>query len=160
LLRELKEELVKFGYLDNYKILQIKEKFGTLRWYDAGYSIGKLSDAIERVEVDNWEDKPSTVYNPDVHWDYLGKINDKYVFERKDILDRCKIPDIISKYEKLSYKTCIICGKPAKYMSRGWISPYCEDCAREFTSTHNEYYKSKHDKEYSIEDYFTEIEDD
>lgn len=39
--------------------------------------------------------------------------------------DVCKV---LNKYESLSYKTCIDCGKPAKYISRGWICPYCEDC--------------------------------
>ena len=37
----------------------------------------------------------------------------------------------VSKYEKLSEEACIRCGKPAKYMSMGWISPWCEDCAKE-----------------------------
>lgn len=36
LCEELKEELVKAGALDNYRILQIKEKFGMLCWYDVG----------------------------------------------------------------------------------------------------------------------------
>ena len=36
-----------------------------------------------------------------------------------------------SKYEELSEKVCIHCGKPAKYMSLGWISPWCEDCVKE-----------------------------
>ena len=36
-----------------------------------------------------------------------------------------------SNYDELSEKTCIHCGKPAKYMSIGWISPWCEDCAKE-----------------------------
>lgn len=35
---------------------------------------------------------------------------------------------IIDKYENLSWDYCIHCGKPAKYISKGWISPYCEDC--------------------------------
>lgn len=34
--RELKEILVKGGGLDAYRITQIKEKYGTLRWYDNG----------------------------------------------------------------------------------------------------------------------------
>lgn len=34
--RELKEILVKGGGLDVYRITQIKEKNGTLRWYDNG----------------------------------------------------------------------------------------------------------------------------
>ena len=40
-----------------------------------------------------------------------------------------------AKYDKLSEKTCIHCGKPAKYMSIGWISPWCEDCAKEIGDT-------------------------
>ena len=31
---ELKEELEKAGALDGYRIMQIKEKYGGLRWYD------------------------------------------------------------------------------------------------------------------------------
>lgn len=38
---------------------------------------------------------------------------------------------IIRKYAELSRQTCINCGKPAKYISRGWISPYCEECAKD-----------------------------
>ena len=34
---------------------------------------------------------------------------------------------LLRKYEELSYKTCIVCGKPAKYLSGGWICPYCEE---------------------------------
>lgn len=36
--------------------------------------------------------------------------------------------NIINKYENLSWNTCIQCGKPATYTSKGWIVPYCEDC--------------------------------
>lgn len=39
-----------------------------------------------------------------------------------------EIDDVISKYEKLSQKTCINCGKPAEVITRGWISPYCKEC--------------------------------
>lgn len=35
--KELKELLVKYNYLDGYRIMQIKEKYGTLRWYDNGF---------------------------------------------------------------------------------------------------------------------------
>lgn len=76
--KEIKIALKKHHYLYKYRITQIKEKYGSLRWYDAG--------------------APEEVYK------------------------------IISKYEKISAKTCVICGKPAKYISKGWISPYCENC--------------------------------
>lgn len=77
---EIKQELKKHkGALKNYRITQIKEKFGGLRWYDAG--------------------------SPEKIW-----------------------KEIIPKYEELSYKTCINCGKPATCISKGWISPYCDNC--------------------------------
>jgi hypothetical protein len=51
LLRELKEELVKYNFLDKYRILQIKEKYGSLRWYDAGVPQGgKIYDIIGKYE--------------------------------------------------------------------------------------------------------------
>lgn len=39
-----------------------------------------------------------------------------------------EINKVISKYSKLSEKTCIRCGKPATWISKGWISPYCDNC--------------------------------
>lgn len=33
---EIRKELVKYNYLDKYRIAQIKEKYGGLRWYDLG----------------------------------------------------------------------------------------------------------------------------
>ena len=82
---ELKEILEKHNYLDKFRFVQIKEKYGTLRLYYNGVP-EEIYDEIEA-----WEDK----------------------------------------YDRLSEKTCIHCGKPAKYMSIGWISPWCEDCAKE-----------------------------
>ena len=81
LCKDLKEALIKDNALDKYKIVQIKEKYGGLRWYD------------------NWSTN-----------------------------EICKV---LNKYEELSYTTCIVCGKPAKYLSRGWICPFCEDCIDE-----------------------------
>lgn len=74
---ELKEALKKAKMLKDYRIIQIKEKYGTLRWYDGGGTE-----------------------------------------------ETCKI---IDKYEDISYHTCIVCGEPATYISRGYISPYCPE---------------------------------
>ena len=79
---ELLEILKKADYVDKYQIVQIKEKFGGLRWYDEGV--------------------PDNIW--DEYWAW------------------------IHKYETLSYKTCIICGKPATRMTTGWICPVCDDC--------------------------------
>lgn len=39
-----------------------------------------------------------------------------------------KIREVVDKYEKLSARTCVMCGKPASWISHGWIAPYCDDC--------------------------------
>jgi hypothetical protein len=85
--KEIRAELLKHGlkYLFKYRIEQIKEKFGTLRWYD------------------------------------------------NFVPSKSQIPQIISKYEDISYNTCIVCGKEAKWMSKGWISPYCDNCIGDTT---------------------------
>lgn len=46
LCEELRQELVKHDCYD-YRILQIKEKYGELRWYD-NYSVGKSSKIINK----------------------------------------------------------------------------------------------------------------
>lgn len=86
---EIREVLIKYDYLDKYRIMQIKEKFGQLRWYDNG--------------------APREVF------------------------------DIIDKYEKISERTCIICGQPATLISKGWISPFC-DCVKSGERYNKDYY--------------------
>ena len=93
---ELKNELIKFNCLDKYRIVQIKEKFGTLRWYDYGYPV------------------------------------------------ECKVRDIIRKYEEMSEKICIECGKPAKWITKGWINFICDDCGEEQLKKYNQKNTKKH----------------
>lgn len=76
--KDIAKQLRKEHYLYKYRILDIKEKYGELRWYDNGHSIN--------------------------------------------------ISHIIDKYTLLSSKTCINCGNPAKWISLGWINPYCDNC--------------------------------
>lgn len=42
-----------------------------------------------------------------------------------------KLDEIINKYERLSERLCIDCGQPAKWISKGWICPWCDDCCKE-----------------------------
>lgn len=98
---EIQELLVKVDYVDKYRIMQIKEKYGSLRWYEGGI--------------------------PTI-------IADKYYA-------------LIAKYENLSLHTCIHCGKPARYISRGWISPFCKTC-------------NKWEDSYTIEEYFEDEEEE
>ena len=38
---------------------------------------------------------------------------------------------IIDKYEEMSKRICIHCGKPARWITRGWYMPVCTDHANE-----------------------------
>ena len=91
---ELKEALEKINKINEFRIEQIKEKFGELRFYT------------------NW-------------------INDD-------------INKIINKYEVISRRTCICCGKPATQITTGWISPFCDECVENINDRHvpiDEFYK-------------------
>ena len=81
LLCELKEALIEANYLDKYRITQIKEKYGTLRWYDFG-APEKVFEIIRKYEQLSYETciycgKPS-------EYETFGWIN--YVC--KDCLDK------------------------------------------------------------------------
>ena len=80
---DIRRVLVKANYLYNYRVCQVKEKFGGLRWYDYGV--------------------PSSIYK--------------------------ELCNVIDKYEELSYRICIRCGRPATKISQDWISPFCDECA-------------------------------
>lgn len=109
LLEELKDELVKANYLNDYRITQIKEKYGMLRIYDAGCT-------------EKW------------------------------------YREILPKYVELSKHTCILCGEPAQWISRGWISPYCDKCAREI-SEENKYHTGEYTNYFvPIDEYYSDDE--
>ena len=82
---EILTELITSGLLDEYKILQIKEKYGQLCWY--------ASPTTQRIE------------------------------------------EIIQKYSNLSKHICINCGCPATQVSITWISPWCDQCAKDVYGT-------------------------
>ena len=80
---ELNQEIVTWplSAQENFRITQIKEKYGHLCFYTNGESK--------------------------------------------------RFREIVGKYTIKSKTTCIYCGKPAHWISRGWISPLCDDCAHE-----------------------------
>ena len=45
-----------------------------------------------------------------------------------------EILDLISYYEHLSICYCINCGRPARYISNGYVGYWCEKCGRKETS--------------------------
>lgn len=44
--------------------------------------------------------------------------------------------EILPKYEALSMRTCVKCGRPAACISAGWVSPWCNDCAKDMPNEH------------------------
>ena len=48
---DIREELVRAEYLDQYRITQIKEKYGTLCWYDFGGTERMLRDIIPNTNT-------------------------------------------------------------------------------------------------------------
>lgn len=100
---DIKQCLIDNNCLNDYRILEIKEKYGTLRWYDN-----------------------LLITEP-----------------------------IVRKYEKLSSKICISCGKEAKWVTKGWISFLCDDCANSYVNNYNSY--KSIDGDYKKEELLTEI---
>ena len=80
LLEKLTSILKANGFLEQYRIADIKEKFGSLRWYDFGAPEG--------------------------------------------------VSDLLTGYSRVSERICMKCGRPAQWISKGWIVPYCDECAR------------------------------
>lgn len=80
---DYKEDGKIIPYLQGYFPVQIKEKYGELRWYDNGEPSGS------------------------------------------------HIHEIINKYSLISQRVCLKCGKPATWISTGWISPWCDDCKKD-----------------------------
>ena len=96
---EIRDALIEDDDLDRYRVVQIKEKYGALVWYDNGV-------------------KPNS-----------------------------RVHDIIRRYERLSARTCIVCGAPATRVALGWVSPFCDDCCINCGNgksvTIEEYYKKE-----------------
>lgn len=78
--KEIHEVLLKTNSVDSYRVLQVKEKYGSLCWYHA--------------------------FAPD------------------------ELEPIINKYEEISKKTCIVCGRPATKIHKNWIGPLCDECVK------------------------------
>jgi len=98
LCEEIQKELEKYNFVNEYNIVQIKEKFGGLRWYDNGYPSGsRLHEIIENYSAcseyiciycgeldvpctDGWIIpvcknciKKMNINDPDTYWEKISK---------------------------------------------------------------------------------------
>ena len=132
---------------DNGQIIKgnyITYNINWLKLPDVEVDIKNIKSFIEQYEIYNDNVYCVTVPN---HIIYVRR-NGKGVWcgnslRWYDAYSYQDVYDIISKYEDLSTKICICCGKPAEYMSRGWISYYCGEC---INKDNIERYKKLNDK--------------
>ena len=64
-----------------------------------------------------------------VYWNFPDK--DYYTeYNYADINELIPIvQNIVKRYEEISTNTCVVCGKPATYMTTwAYIAPFCDDC--------------------------------
>lgn len=159
---EIDKELREYNFEEKYKVLDIKEKYGSLRWYDGGYPVGKLSETYVEASCksSNREELRSQYPFSDYSWkeaktehyipfdseeakslnlkDLINYNKEAITFYKiYKIVKRCKIPKIINKYTKKSENICVLCGDPAKWILRSWISPYCDKCASSYMKHNN-----------------------
>lgn len=52
---------------------------------------------------------------------------------------------ITDKYSLISRLTCIHCGGPARWITKGWYMPYCQECAEEQMQHVNSAYSTSSD---------------
>ena len=88
-------------------------------WWD---SFGEQMCQEIQDEIDGWADEELEWFDITVKEKY-GELR-VYCSAGNDTLD-----EIFYKYETLAKHTCIHCGQPASWISKGWIAPYCNKCA-------------------------------
>jgi len=125
LLDEIGQKLTDLNVEDKVVAIQVKEKFGGLRFY---YHTKDLPRFIW-----DWRPKSNFVtilwYHKWIRWikRYLSKLR-KYIFGMT-VIER--VQDIIESAEEKSYITCEICGEDGKIRGQGWLKTLCESCDKE-----------------------------
>ena len=82
----------------------------------------QMCKEIKQALLDNGGRKALKAYR-------INDIKEKYGSLRiDDSYGNKDVEKVIMKYEYISEHTCIKCGKPADYMTKGYILPYCNNC--------------------------------
>ena len=146
-MRKISEKITNFLFCKKYPFWTFRQFKGykhnkeiyrnsySITWYDAISSgwkkaFGKeLSDEILRVGNKYLKEHKDKKWNDIIHWQ---QIKSKYGELRLYASAVEPIMNILDKYEWLSIGYCEFCGKPARYMTEGWIIYLCEDCYLEY----------------------------
>ena len=84
-----------------------------------------LGNYINEFEIVQLKEKYGSMR---LYWNW----KDENIFTEEQIHNLTNtIRDVISKYEAISYHTCVRCGKPSIGYTKPWILPVCDDCDKE-----------------------------
>ena len=103
----------------------------SITWYDYipnGWRLAfgkQLSDDIKKAGKESRKRLGYKSWKNLISWQ---QIKEKYGELRLYASATDEIMHVLEKYELLSSGYCINCGKPARYMTQGWIEYLCEDC--------------------------------
>lgn len=103
--------------------------------YDYSYirGIGEIPEGWNKLFLQMCED----IRQPLIDANFLGEFTFSQIKEKYGELCCYHLgaPEIvcsiIDKYEAMSGYVCASCGKPAMYVTQGYILPYCEDCVKD-----------------------------
>lgn len=126
ILRDLITKLDKIDKEKRIRCIQIKEKFGGLRFYYEIKSSENEKTIKREILIEKLLNKP--LYNI---WSFLYftvlrhkvRLPNPYVFGLRGCADR-----LVRIAERDAYRTCEACGNPGKPNEHGWISTLCEYC--------------------------------
>jgi len=105
-------EVIMEKYNIDVTAVQVKEKFGGLRFY-----VNMQNDLkkLESFEANFWRFK--------WYWKYYKKLRQLFYKTPYE-----KIRKLINIAESKSYHTCEICGKPGHTRKDGWLITLCDEC--------------------------------
>ena len=87
--------------------------------------IAALGNYINEFEIIQLKEKYGSMR---LYWNWKNE----NVFTEEQIHNLTNtIEDVISKYETISYHTCVRCGEPSTGYTKPWILPVCDDCDKE-----------------------------
>lgn len=113
-------------------------------WYDdiaEGWkkAFGKqLSDDIKAAFKEDKKKNPKLKWKDALHWQ---QIKEKWGSLCLYASTTENIFNVLHYYEKISDGYCFACGKPAHYMTRGYILPLCEECFNRHNKNNKKYFQ-------------------
>lgn len=133
IVRKAKRRVKFYGFLTYLNPFKLIPKFTELDAMDRGWRKAFGIQMCKEIKKALKEDNLLYKYR-------ITQIKEKWGrLHWYDMYTTDKVRDIIDKYEKISFRTCIVCGEPATYLSKGWISPYCDNCISNNPSNYYRY---------------------